>query len=60
MSKIIKISDIKQKGSNLYYEEKRVALVNSWNHTISIYDKSLYNAIKELFPGYAIIEKLYS
>ena len=60
MSKIIKISDIKQKGSNLYYGEKRVALINSWNHTISIYDKSLYNAIKELFPGYAIIEKLYS
>lgn len=58
MGKIIKPSELKKKGSAIYYEEKRVGLILPWNQSIKLFDSSLRNAIRERYPGYTILERL--
>lgn len=58
MGNIIKSAELKERGSAIYYEEKRVGLVLHWNQSIKLFDSSLKNAVRERYPGYTILERL--
>lgn len=58
MGNIIRPAELRERGSAIYYEGRKVAQITPWKKTIKLLDPELKNAVRERYPGYVITERL--
>lgn len=58
MGAIIRPAELRERGSAIYYEGRKVGQITPWNKTIKLLDPELKNAVRERYPSYVITERL--
>lgn len=58
MGNIIRPAELRERGSAIYYEGRKIGQITPWKKTIRLLDPELKNAVKERYPGYSITERL--
>ena len=58
MGAIIRPAELRERGSAIYSEGRKVGQITPWKKTIKLLDPELKNAVRERYPGYSIAERL--
>ena len=58
MGSIIRPAELRERGSAIYYEGRKVGQITPWTKTIKLLDPELKNTVRERYPGYSITERL--
>lgn len=58
MGTIIRPAELRERGSAIYYEGRKIGQITPWKKTIRLLDPELKNAVRERYPGYTITERL--
>ena len=58
MGNIIRPAELRERGSAIFYEGRKVGQITPWKKSIKLLDPALKNAVRERYPGYSITERL--